>query len=72
MVDVNKLKGRIVEKGLTVGELAAIIGIDKTTIYRKLKGNGDDFSISEADSIAKALSLNSSEATAIFFSQYVA
>lgn len=72
MVDVNKLKGRIVEKGLTIGELASIIGVDKTTIYRKLKGNGDDFSILEADNIAKALSLSSSDATAIFFSQYVA
>ena len=58
MVNVNKLKGKIVENGLNVSELAALIGIDKATFYRKLNANGENFTIKEADLIAERLSLN--------------
>lgn len=72
MVNVYKLRGKIVEKALTIEELAKMIGADKSTIYRKLKGSGDNFSIKEADLIVKALELTREEATAIFFSQFIA
>jgi predicted transcriptional regulator len=72
MVDVNKLKGKIVEKNLSIGELADILGVDKSTLYRKISNHGDTFLIKEADLIAKSLNLDVHEATAIFFSQYVA
>lgn len=72
MVNVNKLKGKIVENGLNIPELAALIGIDKATFYRKLNANGDNFTIKEADLIAEKLSLNRDEINAIFFSQFVA
>lgn len=71
MVNVNKLRGKMVENGISVESLAGVIGLDKATVYRKLNNNGESFSISEADKIAKALQLNSAEAQAIFFSQYV-
>ena len=71
MVNVNKLKGKIVENGMSIENLATVIGVDRATIYRKLNGNGASFSIKEADSIVKALSLNATEAQAIFFSQFV-
>lgn len=71
MVNVNKLKGKMVENELTVERLAIAIGLDRATVYRKLNNNGETFSIREADDIAKTLQLNSSEAQAIFFSQYV-
>ena len=35
MVNVNKLRGKIVENGMSIPELAANIGIDKATFYRK-------------------------------------
>lgn len=72
MVNVNKLKGMIVEKQANVKELSDAIGIDESTFYRKLRADGDPFTIGEADRIAKFLSLTKDEATAIFFSQYVA
>ena len=72
MVNVNKLRGKIVEKGMTVNELADKIGIDRATLYRRLNTGGESFLIREADAITKALSLNCDEATAIFFAQYVA
>lgn len=72
MTNVDKLKGVIKEKRLTPEKIAEVIGIDKSTMYRKLNNGGDDFTIKQADLIASALDLNSSEAQAIFFSQYVA
>lgn len=72
MVNVNKLKGKIVENRMNVRELADVIGIDKATMYRKLNNSGESFTIGEMDSIIKALNLSLSEANAIFFSQYVA
>lgn len=70
MLDVSRLKSKIVEKNTSIKELSRKIGINHTTFYRKLKSNS--FSIEEADKIAAALSLTNKEATAIFFSQFVA
>lgn len=72
MINVNKLKGKIVEKGITVGILAKEIGIDQSTLYRKLKKNGDDITIKEANLIMKTLNLTIEEANEIFFTHNVA
>lgn len=72
MVNVNKLKGKVVECGMNITELAELINIDKATFYRKLSTNGETFLIREADAIAKALNLTGEEVNAIFFAQYVA
>jgi len=72
IVNVNKLKGKIVEQGLTVETLAQRIKVDKSTLYRKMNDMGESFTIREENLICKALNLNGQEATAIFFSQYVA
>lgn len=70
MVNVDKLRGRIVEQRTSVTELAKQIGIDPATLYRKLS-NSESFTIREADAIVRALSLSVDDAVAIFFSQYV-
>lgn len=70
VLDVQKLKGKIVEKGKSVEMVSDEIGIHPSTFYRKLKENS--FEIGEADKIVEALSLSGAEATAIFFSQVVA
>ena len=72
MVNINKLKGKIVENGLTIEKLADNIGIDRSTLYRKINNNGETFTIKEADLIVNALNLTAEEAKAIFFSQIVA
>lgn len=72
MVNINKLKGKIVECGFSVGDLADKIGIDRATLYRKINGNGDRITICEADKISKELNLSRSEVNEIFFSQFVA
>ncbi|NFG59670.1 helix-turn-helix transcriptional regulator [Clostridium botulinum] len=72
MVNINKLKGKVVENGITISELAKKINVDKSTLYRKLKRNGEDISIKEANLIVKALNLTIDEANSIFFDQYIA
>ena len=72
MVNVNKLKGKIVERGMNVETLAERIGMDRATLYRKLSSNGETILIRDADKIAKELDLSPDESTAIFFAQNVA
>ena len=71
MVNKNTLKGKMVECEMNAEKLAAKIGIDRGTFYRKLN-KCESFTIREADIIAKELNLTASEVNAIFFSQYVA
>lgn len=72
MANINKLKGKIVEQGMNVETLAKLIGVNKATLYRKLNGGVEEFSIKEAMDISSALSLSKEEATNIFFTNYVA
>ena len=72
MVNVKKLRGKMMEHGISVEELASIMNIDRSTLYRRLERDGESFTIKEADAITKALNLNADEASAIFFSQFVA
>lgn len=71
MVNVNKLKGKIVECGLNISKLADLIGIDKATLYRKIGDEGQKITIKEVDSISKELNLSKEEVNEIFFSQFV-
>lgn len=71
-INVNKLKGKIVENGMTVATLAKKIGVDRATLYRKMSNNGDTMLVKDANRIASVLHLTADEALAIFFSQYVA
>ncbi len=72
MVNVNKLRGQIVEKGFNVETLADAIGMDRSTFYRRLNNRGETFSIREANLICDRLRLNKEEAMSIFFSHFVA
>lgn len=64
-MNVNKLKGKIIEKGLTVPELAKLINVDRSSLYRKLN-NSDRIRIGEAVRMKEALSLTDKEACEIF------
>ena len=71
-MNVNMLKGKIVEKGLNVDAVAGMIDVDRSTLYRKINGVGDKLTIGEANLIVKGLHLTKEEAMSIFFSQCVA
>ena len=66
-MNINKLKGKIVEKEMNVETLAAKIGLDRSSLYRKLN-NGEKITIGEANKIKTALDLSNEDACEIFLS----
>lgn len=69
-MNTNKLKGKIIEKGLSTDTLCKKIGMQKQTYYRKL--NSTAFSVSDVINITKALDLTVQEMNSIFFDKIVA
>jgi plasmid maintenance system antidote protein VapI len=63
---VLKLRGKMVEKGMNVEALAVEIGVDRATLYRKLRSY-EKITIGEALKIKSALDLTNEEASEIFF-----
>lgn len=72
MMNINKLKGKVIERGMTMEMLASEIGINRSTLYRKMANNGDSLTIKEVNKICGVLELEKDEAMAIFFTSYVA
>ncbi|MBR6728663.1 MAG: helix-turn-helix transcriptional regulator [Clostridia bacterium] len=66
MVNTNKLKGKIVEQGLTFGRLAELIGMSPSTLGRKIR-NISDMTLEEVDMIRVTLHIPSSQITEYFF-----
>ena len=71
MVNVNKLKGKVVECSLTILGLAKETGIPKDTLYRRFS-SGEEFTVGEVDKISQALNLSRDEINDIFFAHEVA
>jgi DNA-binding Xre family transcriptional regulator len=65
-MNVLKLKGRMVERGMNVERLAEKISIDRATLYRKLN-KSENITVGEAQRIKDALELTREEASVIFF-----
>ena len=64
-MDINKLKGKLVEKQVNVETLAKMIGTERSTMYRKFN-NAEKITIGEAVKIKSVLGLTDDEATEIF------
>ena len=71
MVNTNKLKGKLVEHEMTQQDLADLLGMDRSTFYRKMK-EGGRFSIQEVNQIVEIIPLTKDEALDIFFAKPVA
>jgi DNA invertase Pin-like site-specific DNA recombinase len=69
VVDVNMLRGKVIERGTTPEALADAMGISRTTYYRRLKKGGKDFTVENANAIKRELRLTPEEVAAIFFAQ---
>lgn len=68
MVNINKLKYKIMECGITITDLAIKTNIDRSALYHKLNFNSETISIKEANLISKELNLTLDEVNSIFFS----
>lgn len=66
-MNINKLKGKIVEKEMNIESLAAFIGIDRSSLYRKLN-NAEKITLGEAIKMKDALGISDDEACEIFLS----
>ena len=66
-MNVNKLKGKIVENGMNVELLADAINVNRSSLYRKLNCF-EKITIGEAGRIKEALNLSAEEAIDIFLS----
>lgn len=67
VVDTQKLKGKIIEKGTTQEAVADRMGIDRTTFYRKMKKGGSGFTVGEIHKMVEVVPLTKEEAVSIFF-----
>ena len=72
MVNIDKLRGIMRERRISVEELAEAIGIDVSTLYRRFADGGESFTIKEVNVIVEVLDLDEETALAIFFASKVA
>lgn len=66
-MNINKLKGKIVEKEMNIETLALTIGIDRSSLYRKLN-NAEKITLGEAIRMKDVLEMSDDEACEIFLS----
>ena len=64
---INKLKAKMVEKGVNVETLADKIGVGRASLYRKLN-NFEKITIGEAIKMKSALEMTDADAISIFLS----
>lgn len=67
VVNVQRLKGKIVERNNTQECIADAIGMNRTTFYRKMKNGGIGFTVGEIHDMVKNIPLTKEEAVDIFF-----
>lgn len=65
MCNISKLKGRMVEKGVTQDALAKAIDVDRSTMSRKMTGKAS-FTVGEAEKISLFLHLSKDDSVSIF------
>lgn len=66
VVNIIELRRRISEKGFTIEHFSEIIGMDASTFYRKIKSNGESFTVGEIRKMVEVLELTNNEAPKIF------
>jgi AraC-like DNA-binding protein len=68
MVDVERLKDKIIERNMTIEGLAADLKKDRSTVYRHFKRSCERMTLGEVAAMSKALGLTKEEAAEIFLS----
>lgn len=64
--NMNILRGKLKERGMTQKELSEQIGMDPSSFSRKIASSGLKFTVGEMHSIAKALHLTPDKCKQIF------
>lgn len=66
-MNTRLIREKVKSKGLSLEELANDIGIDRSTLYRKLQDDGETFKVSEMKLLISVLELTPDEVNLIFF-----
>lgn len=69
MLKAQQIKGRIISQGLSVSKVSEMLGINKSTMYKKLKDDGETFTIKEVRKLSEILKLSLDDVNRIFFNQ---
>ncbi|MEA4813869.1 MAG: helix-turn-helix transcriptional regulator [Oscillospiraceae bacterium] len=67
-IDITTLKNKIAGQKYTNAAFAKALGIDESTLYRKIEKGGSGFSIKQVKKIVVLLNLTNKEACDIFLS----
>lgn len=67
--NMNLLRGKLKERSMTQQELARKIGMNSSTLSRKLASDGLKFTVGEMHDIAATLNLTANECKSIFLLQ---
>ncbi|MCI9357783.1 MAG: XRE family transcriptional regulator [Lachnospiraceae bacterium] len=67
VVNVQRLKGKIVERETTQECVADAMGMNRTTFYRKMKNGGNGFTVGDIHKMIMYIPLTKDEAVDIFF-----
>lgn len=66
-MNMNKLKGKIVENGMTMQQLAHKMDVNPGTLYRKISKQPESFTTKQVYQIVMILDLNYQDTMDIFF-----
>lgn len=69
-IDVAELKRMIVKKNTTLDAVAKQLDIDRSTLYRKMRGDARGITVREAQEISLYLGLDIDEVLRIFWGVY--
>lgn len=64
----NKFLAKVIERGYTVADIALKLGINRSTLYRKINME-TDFTRNEISTLKECLNINLDEMNEIFFAQ---
>lgn len=65
--NVLKLKGQLAERGLNITQLATLIGMNRDTLYRRMRNGGAQFRLGDVRKICEVLHLSYDAMLSIFF-----
>lgn len=68
MFERNKFRARVIEKGLSMEQVAERLKINVATLYRKMNGTSD-FTRNEIQVVKEMLNLSIRDADQIFFAE---
>lgn len=71
-IDKKRLLNVIDNKDLTQEVLADMLGMSRSTFYRKMQREGESFSVKEIQDMVEKIPLTTEEAISIFFPKKVA